>query len=90
MNFYKDPELDHKPEQLQQRGEPTIQMRLAKRLPRFMQTKIPRSWSQPKNEGAVPDLPADCVVEVTAYVGDKVPAMWLLASCRLQKKAGYK
>ena len=22
-----------------------------------------------KNEGAVPDLPADCVVEVTAYVG---------------------
>ena len=86
MKLYKDPELDHKPEQLQQRGEPTIQMRLAKRLPRFMQTKIPRSWSQPKMRELFLTYRLIVLSKLPRMLGDKVPAMWLFGELPTAEK----
>ncbi len=53
-------------------------------------TKIPRSWSQPKMRELFLTYRLIVLSKLPRMLGDKVPAMWLLASCRLQKKAGYK
>ena len=84
FELYKDPELDHKPEQLQQRGEPTIQMRLAKRLPRFMQTKIPRSWSQPKMRELFLTYRLIVLSKLPRMLGTRCPqcGFWRAADCR--------
>ena len=63
-------------------------MQRVKRLLPFMLIKYPnRRFNQ--NEGAVPDLPADCVVEVTA-LADKGLEMLPLVSYRQLKKVGYR
>ncbi|MHC3785678.1 6-phospho-beta-glucosidase [Enterococcus gallinarum] len=69
FELYKDPELDHKPEQLQQRGGAYYSDAACETISSIYANKNTQIVVSTKNEGAVPDLPADCVVEVTAYVG---------------------
>jgi 6-phospho-beta-glucosidase len=69
FELYKDPELDHKPEQLQQRGGAYYSDAACETIASIYANKNTQIVVSTRNEGAVPDLPADCVVEVTAYVG---------------------
>lgn len=69
FELYKDPELDHKPEQLQKRGGAYYSDAACETIASIYGNKETQIVVSTKNDGAVPDLPADCVVEVTAYVG---------------------
>jgi 6-phospho-beta-glucosidase len=69
FELYKDPKLDYKPEQLQQRGGAYYSDAACETIASIYANKNTQIVVSTKNEGAVPDLPADCVVEVTAYVG---------------------
>ncbi|MBO0432001.1 6-phospho-beta-glucosidase [Enterococcus sp. DIV0660C] len=69
FELYKDPNLDHKPEQLQKRGGAYYSDAACETIASIYGNKETQIVVSAKNEGAVPDLPADCVVEVTAYVG---------------------
>ncbi|MDB7086135.1 MULTISPECIES: 6-phospho-beta-glucosidase [Enterococcus] len=69
FELYKDPQLDHKPEQLQQRGGAYYSDAACETIASIYGNKETQIVVSTKNNGAVPDLPADCVVEVTAYVG---------------------
>lgn len=69
FELYKDPNLDHKPEQLQKRGGAYYSDAACETIASIYGNKETQIIVSTKNNGAVPDLPADCVVEVTAYVG---------------------
>lgn len=69
FELYKDPQLDHKPEQLQKRGGAYYSDAACETIASIYANKNTQIVVSAKNNGAVPDLPADCVVEVTAYVG---------------------
>jgi 6-phospho-beta-glucosidase len=69
FDLYKDPQLDHKPEQLQKRGGAYYSDAACETIASIYGNKETQIVVSAKNDGAVPDLPADCVVEVTAYVG---------------------
>ena len=69
FELYKDPELDHKPEQLQKRGGAYYSDAACETIASIYGNKETQIVVSTKNDGAVPDLPADCVVEVTAYIG---------------------
>lgn len=69
FELYKDKNLDHKPEQLEQRGGAYYSDAACETIASIYANKETQIVVSTKNNGAVPDLPADCVVEVTAYVG---------------------
>ncbi len=69
FELYKDPKLDHKPEQLQKRGGAYYSDAACETIASIYGNKETQIVVSTKNDGAVPDLPVDCVVEVTAYVG---------------------
>lgn len=69
FELYKDPHLDHKPEQLQKRGGAYYSDAACETIASIYANKETQIVVSTINDGAVPDLPADCVVEVTAYVG---------------------
>ncbi|MDT2756512.1 6-phospho-beta-glucosidase [Enterococcus asini] len=69
FELYKDPQLNYKPEQLLQRGGAYYSDAACETIASIYANKETQIVVSTKNEGAVPDLPADCVVEVTAYVG---------------------
>ena len=69
FELYKNPQLDHKPEQLAQRGGAYYSDAACETIASIYANKQTQIVVSTKNNGAVPDLPADCVVEVTAYVG---------------------
>ncbi|BCA85377.1 6-phospho-beta-glucosidase [Enterococcus saigonensis] len=69
FELYKDENLDHKPEQLQQRGGAYYSDAACETIASIYANKETQIVVSTKNNGALPDLPADCVVEVTAYVG---------------------
>ncbi|MGX7132022.1 MULTISPECIES: 6-phospho-beta-glucosidase [Enterococcus] len=69
FELYKDPNLDHKPEQLQKRGGAYYSDAACETIASIYGNKETQIVVSTKNDGAIPDLPADCVVEVTAYVG---------------------
>ncbi|SJZ87268.1 6-phospho-beta-glucosidase [Pilibacter termitis] len=69
FELYKDPNLSHKPEQLEQRGGAYYSDAACETIASIYANKETQIVVSTKNNGAVPDLPADCVVEVTAYVG---------------------
>lgn len=69
FELYKDPELAHKPEQLQERGGAYYSDAACETIASIYANKNTQLVVSTKNNGAVPDLPADCVVEVSAYVG---------------------
>lgn len=69
FELYKDPNLNYKPEQLLQRGGAYYSDAACETIASIYANKETQIVVSTKNEGAVPDLPADCVVEVTAYIG---------------------
>jgi len=69
FELYKDPNLNYKPEQLQKRGGAYYSDAACETIAAIYGNKDTQIVVSTKNDGAVPDLPADCVVEVTAYVG---------------------
>lgn len=69
FELYKDPNLDHKPEQLEQRGGAYYSDAACETILAIYKNKGTHMVVSTKNNGAVPDLPADCVVEVSANIG---------------------
>lgn len=69
FELYKDPKLDHKPEQLAKRGGAHYSDAACETIASIYANKNTHIVVSTKNNGAVPDLPADCVVEVSAYIG---------------------
>lgn len=69
FELYKDPNLDHKPEQLSKRGGAHYSDAACETIASIYANKNTHIVVSTKNNGAVPDLPADTVVEVSAYIG---------------------
>ena len=69
FELYKDPNLNYKPEQLAKRGGAHYSDAACETISSIYNNKNTHIVLSTKNNGAVPDLPADCVVEVSAHVG---------------------
>lgn len=69
FELYKDPNLDHKPEELAERGGAHYSDAACETIVSIYANKNTHIVLSTKNNGAVPDLPDDCVVEVSAHVG---------------------
>jgi len=69
FELYKDPNLNYKPEQLAKRGGAHYSDAACETIASIYANKNTHIVVSTKNNGAVPDLPADCVVEVSSYVG---------------------
>lgn len=69
FELYKDPNLDHKPEELAKRGGAHYSDAACETIVSIYANKNTHIVLSTKNNGAVPDLPSDCVVEVSAHVG---------------------
>lgn len=69
FDLYKDVNLDHKPEQLAKRGGAHYSDAACETIASIYANKNTHIVVSTQNNGAVPDLPADCVVEVSAFVG---------------------
>jgi 6-phospho-beta-glucosidase len=69
FELYKDPHLNHKPEQLAKRGGAYYSDAACETIASIYANKNSHIVVSTKNCGAVPDLPSDCVVEVSAYIG---------------------
>jgi 6-phospho-beta-glucosidase len=69
FELYKDPNLDHKPEQLAKRGGAHYSDAACETIASIYANKLSHIVVTTKNNGAVPDLPADVAVEVSAYIG---------------------
>lgn len=71
FELYKDPNLNYKPEQLTKRGGTHYSDAACDTIASIYADKKQHIVVSTKNNGAVPDLPADCVVEVSAYISSK-------------------
>ncbi|GFZ34574.1 6-phospho-beta-glucosidase [Clostridium zeae] len=71
FELYKDPNLNYKPEQLTKRGGTHYSDAACETILSIYADKKSHIVVSTKNNGAVPDLPADCVVEVSAYISGK-------------------
>lgn len=69
FDLYRDPHLNHKPEQLAKRGGAHYSDAACETIASIYANKNTHIVVSTKNNGAVPDLPCDCVVEVSAYLG---------------------
>lgn len=69
FDLYKDPNLSIKPPQLAERGGAHYSDAACETIASIYANKDTQIVVSTKNNGAVPDLPADCVVEVMSYVG---------------------
>lgn len=69
FELYKDPHLDHKPEQLAKRGGAHYSDAACETIASIYANKNTHIVVSTKNNGAVPDLAPDDVVEVSAYIG---------------------
>ena len=69
FELYKNPELNHKPEQLSQRGGAHYSDAACETIASIYADKNKQIVVSTKNNGAVPDLDPEDVVEVSAYVG---------------------
>lgn len=71
FELYKDPNLDHKPEQLSKRGGAHYSDAACETIASLYGDKKTHIVVSTINNGAVPDLPPECVVEVSAYISAK-------------------
>jgi 6-phospho-beta-glucosidase len=71
FELYKDPNLNYKPEQLTKRGGTHYSDAACETIASIYGDKKTHVVVSTKNNGAVPDLPADCVVEVSSYISGK-------------------
>ena len=69
FELYKNPDLDHKPEQLAKRGGAHYSDAACETIASIYGNKLSHIVVTTKNNGSVPDLPADCAVEVSSYIG---------------------
>ncbi|TWD88291.1 6-phospho-beta-glucosidase [Neobacillus bataviensis] len=69
FELYKDPNLYHKPEQLAKRGGAYYSDAACETIASIYANKNTHIVVSTKNNGAVPDLAPDDVVEVSAYIG---------------------
>ena len=69
FELYKDPNLNYKPEQLTKRGGTHYSDAACETIASIYADKLTHIVVSTKNNGAVPDLPVDCTVEVSAYIG---------------------
>lgn len=69
FELYKDPNLVGKPEQLEQRGGAYYSDAACETIASIYANKNTEIVVSTKNNGAVPDLAPDDVVEVSAYIG---------------------
>lgn len=78
FELYRDPNLDHKPEQLTKRGGTYYSDAACECINAIYNNKqIPMVVST-KNKGALGDLDDECIVEVTSYIGatGAMPVAW--------------
>ncbi len=73
FELYKDENLNYKPEQLQQRGGAYYSDAACETIASLYNNDETQIVVSTKNNGACPDLPPECVVEVTAYIGAAGP-----------------
>ncbi|MCL2187653.1 MAG: 6-phospho-beta-glucosidase [Defluviitaleaceae bacterium] len=66
--LYKDPALDHKPEELSQRGGAYYSDAACELIASIYNDKKTEMVVSVANNGAMPDLPPNCVVEVSARI----------------------
>ena len=69
FELYKDPALNYKPEQLTKRGGTHYSDAACETIASIYANSNTHMVVTTKNNGAVPDLPADCAVEVSAFIG---------------------
>ena len=69
FELYKNPELDHKPEQLAKRGGAHYSDAACETIASIYANSNTHMVVTTRNNGAVPDLPADCAVEVSSFIG---------------------
>ena len=69
FELYKDPNLNYKPEQLTKRGGAHYSDAACETIASIYGNKLSHIVVTTKNNGAIPDLPADVAVEVSAYIG---------------------
>lgn len=68
FELYKNIELDHKPEQLSKRGGAFYSDAACETIASIYGNRMTNMVVSTLNKGAVPDLPDDCVVEVSAFI----------------------
>lgn len=73
FELYKDPNLDYKPEELGQRGGTYYSDAACELISAIHNDSRVEMVVSTKNNGAVPDLPSDCVVEVNAVIRSSGP-----------------
>jgi 6-phospho-beta-glucosidase len=69
FELYKDPNLDHKPEQLSKRGGAYYSDAACEIINSIYNDKGTMMVVSTRNNGALQDVPYDCAVEVSAYIG---------------------
>lgn len=69
FELYRDPELDYKPKQLAERGGAHYSDAACEAIASIYQDKKTHMVVSTLNQGSVPDLPSDHVVEVSAQIG---------------------
>lgn len=73
FELYKDPNLDHKPEQLSKRGGAHYSDAACETIASIYSNKKTHIVVSCKNNGAIPDLSPDSAVEVSAYITSAGP-----------------
>ncbi len=68
FELYKDPNLDHKPEQLSKRGGAHYSDAACETIASVYSNKKTHVVVSTRNNGAIPDLPHDCAVEISSYI----------------------
>ncbi len=69
FELYKDPKLDYKPEQLTKRGGAHYSDAACDTIASIYANLNRHIVVTTRNNGAVPDLPPECAVEVSAFIG---------------------
>ncbi len=73
FELYKDPNLDHKPEQLTKRGGTHYSDAACEIIASIINDKKTQMVVSMQNNGAIADLPYDCIVEVSAVITSHGP-----------------
>ena len=78
FELYKDPKLNYKPKELSMRGGAHYSDAACECINAIYNDKKIHMVVSTQNHGAIPDLPEDCVVEVSSYITSKgaMPVAW--------------
>ena len=78
FELYKDPNLNYKPEQLTKRGGTHYSDAACECINSIYNDKRTHMVVSTQNNGAIADLPYDCIVEISSIIGGKgaMPLTW--------------